>query len=414
MRLSRLLLGFSLAVAACGGDDDGATTGDAGTTTGADGAVRDSGGAGTDGGAGIDSGTPRRDAGPISIDAGPCGPDPTLERGAPIEAPAGEWTFIEFPDSRCMNDTPTGIGINPSTTSSNVVIYLEGGGACFDFISCFGVAHADGFDAAALASVADYYGDRGIFNRADESNPVRDWSFVFVPYCTGDVHAGNNPDGFGGRTQVGYVNVGEYLERLVPTFEGADQVLLTGSSAGGFGAAWNFDRVQQAFGCTPVTLLDDAGPPMADMYMKPCLQQHWRDTWNLNATLPSGCTWCTGDDGGGLVGFASYLAAKYPDHRFGLLSTMADSVIRGFFGYGYSATCMSPANMPADDFAAGLVDLRDRVVGPYGNFHTYYVEGDSHTFLGQPLSNTTVGGVTLAEWIRRLVENDPAWSNLGP
>ena len=400
----------ALAVGAgCGGDDD-----PAGPGTDGGGGGTDSGPATDGGGPGTDGSMPGTDSGPLRIDAGPCGPDPTLERGAPIDAPDGEWTFIDFPDSRCMNDTPTGIGIRPSATSNNVMIYMEGGGACFDFVSCFGVAHAGGFDAGDMASLAASSGDQGIFNRADPDNPVAEWNMVFIPYCTGDVHAGNNPDGFGGRTQVGYANVGEYLERLVPTFEGADQVLLTGSSAGGFGAAYNFDRVQRAFGCTPVTLLDDAGPPMADTYMKPCLQQWWRELWNLNDTLPADCTACTNDDGGGMVNFSAYLAAKYPDRRFGLLSTMEDSVIRTFFGYGYSPSCRSPDNMRAADFRAGLLDLRENVLGPYPRFLTFFAEGDSHTFLGRPLSDVTVGGTTLAAWIRQLVEADPAWSSVGP
>lgn len=399
-RLALVWIGLVLA-ASCGGDDDGTAT-DAGATTDAS--------SGTD--AGADGGA--RDAGPIRVDAGPCDAPTGIEWGAPIEAPAGEWTFVEFPDARCMNDTPTGIGINPSATSDKLVIYMEGGGACFDPISCFAVAHQGGFGAADLTSIAEYYGDRGIFNRADPANPVADWSFVFIPYCTGDVHAGDNPSGYGGRTQVGYRNVGEYLERIVPTFDAVTQVLLTGSSAGGFGAAYNFDRVQRAFGCAEVTLLDDAGPPMSDAYMRPCLQQLWRDTWNLDATLPADCVWCTGDDGGNLVSFAPYLAAKYPDRRFGLLSTMEDGVIRGFFGYGYTASCNSPGNMPADEFRAGLLDLRDNVLGPYPHFRSYYMEGEAHTFLGRPLTDVSVGGVTLAEWIRQLVEDDPAWTDVGP
>ena len=32
----------------------------------------------------------------------------------------------------------------------------------------------------------------GIFDLADPRNAVRDWSMVFVPYCTGDVHSGSN------------------------------------------------------------------------------------------------------------------------------------------------------------------------------------------------------------------------------
>jgi len=291
------------------GDADGGTGGGTDGSTGTD-----AGPGGMDAGpTGTDAGPGPSDAGPFTpVDAGACDDwDPGVTFGDPIEATAGEWTFIEFPDSRCMNDTPTGIGINPSPSGADqVVIYLEGGGACFDFISCFAVAHSDGFDASDLAGLADRSGSRGIFNRDDENNPVRNWNFVFVPYCTGDVHAGSTTEGFGGRTQVGYDNVGEYLERLVPTFADASHVLLTGSSAGGFGAAYNYDRVAQAFGCTPVTLLDDSGPPMADEYMKPCLQQWWRETWGIDETLPPDCTACTGPDGGGLSNFAKYLATK--------------------------------------------------------------------------------------------------------
>ncbi len=396
---------------ACGGDDGSSPTGDAGG--GADGGG--SSDASTDSGpADMDGGPTTADAGPLRIDAGPCDADPGIDWGDPIEAPALEWTFVEFPDSRCMNDTPTGIGINPNPDSDKLMIYMEGGGACFDFVSCIAVAHSGGFNAGTLAAVADSYGSNGIFDRDDPDNPVADWNMVFIPYCTGDVHAGNNPSGYEGRTQVGYANVGEYLERLVPTFSDVTQVLLTGSSAGGFGSAYNFDRVQRAFRCTPVTLLDDAGPPLSDPYMRPCLQQWWRETWNLNETLPADCDACTGPDGGGMVNFSRYLAAKYPERRFGLLSSMEDRTIRSFFSYGYSTSCRSLGSMPSDDFRAGLLDLRDSVLAPYDHFQTFYTEGDSHTFLGRPLGGVSVGGTTLAEWIRQLLEGDPGWDDVGP
>jgi len=368
-----------------------------------------------DGGPVEDTGPPPEDGGPPPpIDAGPCDAPPPFELGEPIDAPSMEWTFVEFPDSRCANDTPTGIGVNLNPASDDVVIYMEGGGACFDLVTCISVAHSGGFGESDLDAVADRFGDRGIFARDDADNPVADWNMVFVPYCTGDVHAGRNPDSYGGRNAHGYDNVTEYLKRLVPTFADANQVLLTGSSAGGFGSAWNFDQVQRGFGCTPVTLLDDAGPPMADDYMKPCLQSWWRDTWGLDDTLPADCPECAGSDGGGLVNLAPYLARKYPDRRFGLLSTMEDNVIRGFFGYGYSASCMSPSSMRASEFRAGLEDLRDRVLGSHDNFHTFYAEGDSHTFLGQPLGSIEVDGVTLGDWIGQLLDDAGSWNDVGP
>jgi hypothetical protein len=32
----------------------------------------------------------------------------------------------------------------------------------------------------------------GLLDRANPQNPVRDWSLLFVPYCTGDVHSASN------------------------------------------------------------------------------------------------------------------------------------------------------------------------------------------------------------------------------
>lgn len=74
-------------------------------------------------------------------------------------------------------------------------------------------------------------GSRDLFNRQDNDNTFRDFSFVFVPYYTGDIHAGANPDGLGGRNQVGYRNVTVYLGELTELFAGTPQVVLTGSSA---------------------------------------------------------------------------------------------------------------------------------------------------------------------------------------
>jgi hypothetical protein len=389
----------ALGSAACGGDD----------VASVDGAVPAGDAAPFEGGP-VDGGTGDRDADTA------CSETPPIEIGEPITAPAAEWTFIEFPDSRCLNDTATGIGVNLSPESERVMIYLEGGGACFSEATCtLATAHTDGFSERDFRSLVAVAGSAGIFNRDDPANPVADWSFVFIPYCTGDVHAGTNPDGFGGRTQVGFLNMQAYLRRLVPTFSSAELVLLTGSSAGGFGAALNYDQVATAFtSCTPVHLLDDAGPPMSDTYLKPCLQDTWRTLWGLDESLPADCDACRGGDGGGIVNYASYLAEKYPDRRFGLLSSMEDSVIRSFMGYGYSFNCSLPANMPAADFRAGLLELRDDIVGPYDNFRTFYVEGTQHTFLGSAPSSQIAGGVTLSRWIEQLVEGDPTWTDVGP
>jgi hypothetical protein len=386
--------------------DGGGMSPDAGSTGNADGGT----GSGSDGGDGMGSGD-----GGSSVQPGECEALTDFQPGEPMEAPAKDWTWVGFPESRCMDGSSTGIGVNLNPDSDKVMIYLQPGGACFDTFSCQTVANPDGFGQSDLESLAQGYGSSGIFNREDETNPVRNWNFIFVPYCTGDIHAGTNPDGPQGRMHVGFLNMRKYLTRIVATFDEPSKVLLTGSSAGGFGSAYNFDQVQRAFGCDiPVHLVDDAGPPMSNMYMKPCLQQNWRNTWGLDASLPEDCPACFGDEGGGIVNYTTYLARKYPDRRLGILSTTRDSVIRQFYSYGYSSSCQFPANMPGEDFRAGLMELRDDILGPHDHFELFQVEGSFHTFLGSKLSDHQVGDTNLAQWIDGLLNGSSDWQDVGP
>ncbi len=179
----------------------------------------------------------------------------------------GVWTFVPIEGSRCMDGSPTGIGMNLSRSSDKLVIMYEGGGACFNDVSCSGVAHQEGYREADLAAFVANEGRVGLFDRTDAENPARDWNYVFVPYCTGDIHAGNNEDGLGGRMAVGYVNSTLAITRVRDEFAGGlSYVLASGYSAGGFGAFYNYGQIQELFGDTPVDLLDDSGPPVSSMY----------------------------------------------------------------------------------------------------------------------------------------------------
>ena len=118
------------------------------------------------------------------------------------------------------------------------------------------------------------------------------------------------------------------------TFAASSHVLVTGVSVGGFGAAFNYDRIAQAFCGARVTLVDDSGPPMSDQYLAPCLQKRWRELWNFDSTLPADCAGCRNADGGGIVNYVDYLSKKYPTQQLGLISANMDSIISLFFGYG--------------------------------------------------------------------------------
>ena len=81
------------------------------------------------------------------------------------EGPPHEWIWIPVEESRCMDGSSTGFGLNRGA-EGGVVVHLEGGGACYDQPSCATVAHQDGFGPAELDAFANGSGSRGLFDRA--------------------------------------------------------------------------------------------------------------------------------------------------------------------------------------------------------------------------------------------------------
>jgi hypothetical protein len=363
-----LLASLALALAACGGDDDAG-----------------------------------------AADAG----SPDADLPAFHDAVEGTWTWVDVPGNQCMNGSATGIGINLNRASDKLAIVFEGGGACFNDLSCFDVAHKNGYREADLATFAGTQGQQGLFDRTDASNPIRDWNIVMVPYCSGDVHIGNAEQGVGGRTQVGFQNTRRTAELVAAEFDGdLSQVLVTGMSAGGFGSAFNFDQIQQIFGDVPADLLDDSGPPLGNATLTPCLQQQIRTVWNVDSIIPTDCPQCIST---GLSEMIPFLAGKYPQQRFGYISSLRDATIERFFGFGYP-DCDNPSVPMADaPFQAGIEDMRDHIVSPLANAAMFSLDSSVHVWTwGKPLEEVQVGSVDLGTWMGELVDHADGWGNITP
>ncbi|WP_394839402.1 pectinacetylesterase family protein [Pendulispora rubella] len=389
--------------ASCGGDDSTNIPGpaDSGKDSSGGNVLGDSGGGrGDSGNGGNDSGTV--DGGDSGLTCAP------FDVGEPApESPANEWKWVPVAGAKCRNGSDTGFAIRRKPDSKKLMIYLQGGGACFNAATC--TANPQSFDFGSWNGTQS---NRGILSNTNAGNPVKDWNAVFFPYCSGDifggsVESGDVPGVVGKQRFTGVANVLAYLKTIVPTFPNVDQVLLTGSSAGGFGASISYERVAKAFCPRPVTMIDDAGPVMSDTYLAPCLQKRFREVWNLNAGLPADCTACNLGDGGnsgGLVNAIPFVIDKYPQGRFGLLSALQDSTIRTFMSFGEN-NCQNldgvpVSSYPGDKYAQGLGDLRDNYLKATGRTSTYYVSGERHTFLyGDEFYSTKVGNVALTDWV---------------
>ena len=325
--------------------------------------------------------------------------------GPPITAPARTWTWVDFADSACDNGTPTGIGVNV-TGSPNVLVYLNGGGACWDYTSCYvqNLAVHGPFGKPQFDAFVGGFNGGTIFDRTLAGNPFADWNFVFVPYCTGDLHGGDNVASYqsGGTTRmyhhVGHANMLAYLRRLGPTFPTFDKMVISGASAGGFGAVLSFATFRARWPRGKMYLLDDSGPFLEAGGIPPALVTAWFANWHLDDVTGPICGIACKTD---LSAVMSGLVSRYPDDRMALLSSLQDDVVRAYF------------QLSAASFQADLLKMAADRLDPTKTFRYFFVAGSGHTMVGSPaaFSQNSVG---LLDWIRQEVDDDPDWVSVKP
>ena len=305
---------------------------------------------------------------------------------------AGAWYYMELEDTTCANGSSSGLGLNVGEDRDELVIYLSGGGACWDVASC------TFFKTAANLNVT--YGLRqlgielhalvegGFMNRTDKVNPLPDATYAFVPYCTGDLHTGRTMtayDGLAGGELIhhqGARNIDEYLRVLTELFPDVERVWLVGISAGGYGVSWNFDRFREAYPDAEMHVYTDASPWLE---LRDNRWTKWKDNWGL--TIPDGCEGCEESP----TALPEYLADKYPNSRFAMSVYARDPVLSAYLGV-----------LPAEVESAVNTFVDERYSKP--NTSAFIADGSHH----EALLNLNDGvkcsdGESLADFIARWV-----------
>ncbi|APR77171.1 Hypothetical protein A7982_02518 [Minicystis rosea] len=325
----------------------------------------------------------------------------------PIEAPKERWTWVPFADAFCANGESTGLAVNLTDRSKRVVFYLEGGGACWDESTCYTLkasSHIEsGYGQAEFDADFDPEAPKvetaKIFDRSDAANPFKDMSFVYVPYCTGDLHGGDSVATYGDHTtrHAGGANVVAYLRRIVPTFPDAERVFFIGASAGAYGVTFNAWRVQKAFGDVRVDVIDDSGPPLDPPYFAKTLSDTWRKQWNLNASLPPDCAACKETFGA----LYDYYGKTFTTQRRALLSYTTDWILPIYFGFEEA------------QFPTIIDEIAEKRVDPYPAAHYFFADGKGHVLLTADTLPST-NGIALQTWLGQMVNDDPAWTSVHP
>jgi len=246
---------------------------------------------------------------------------------------------------------------------------------------------------------------QAVVPNTDNPNVLADqFTEVFIPYCSGDMHVGSSPASYvfpyGNQNFQGATNTQLYYQYVVDNLlkkDGSQQeVVLSGFSAGALGATLTAGRLRDMLPAnTRLSLVSDSGPLFKQTTTEPipawkfnltnksgtvnetiwraCLQKRLHDTWGLaNWVIPACGPTCTASNW--MNPMFEKLLRSYPDVSVALLSSTYDYILRGFMWASVDDSCgWDPTH---DQYRDGLNQLRTQmkdIRGENGNIATYFI-----------------------------------------
>jgi hypothetical protein len=304
--------------------------------------------------------------------------------------------YVFAPDERlaiCLDGSPFQVNVRRGTTD-DVILYLEGGGACWNAQNC----SASSGTAKRQAGPAPA-GDPGILDDDNPDNPFAGWNVVYASYCDGSVWGGDTEVDYGGGVVYhhGFQNVTAAVDVMLDEFPAPGRVVLAGSSAGGYGTFTGFGVLRIALPDTPLWIFDDSGPGIENPD-DPQARQTRIDNWGYFERIAPSCERC----GEQITYLTAWALDRDPALRVAYFNFLQDAVLRFFFA-----------------MEAGPLDhLLREVTGDVQSLHPgrmkrFLINGASHTtLLDGGFYDNTLDGITVARWTSAFLGGDADWIDL--
>ncbi len=331
--------------------------------------------------------------------------------------------------SNCPGTDPTYSFFVRKGKVNKVLIFFNGGGACWDSMNCiysptYNPTVSEFVSSGQLCVYNPYDPtilyptiNHGIFDFTNNDNPFKDWYVVYLPYCTGDMFWGANdynyPDylnklpGDSWTIQHrGFVNFQAVLKWVKDSFRLPQQVFVAGSSAGGYGAIVNYPYIREAFPFTRAYVLADASSGV----MAGDFNNKANAVWNIQYP-----TWILGGDVSTLTMEDVYtnIAAEYPLMKFAQYTTAYDQIQVLYYHLSLGNNVQNPAiwnNLSAAEFGIwnyymSLYSHDTAAIAP--NYRYYIGQGNVHMILATDkfYTEASAGGVHFSKWVKSMVDN---------
>jgi pectinacetylesterase len=300
----------------------------------------------------------------------------------------------------CAQDSTYAFYVRPGD-SRRLMIYFDGGGACWDNRTC---DLQERYFTRQIDSSEDRPAElAGILELSNPRNPVRDFTIAFAPYCTGDVFLGTRTVTYGGpdtrppepRFQIrhqGAANAESVLRWVFDHVTAPDLVFVTGGSAGAVATPFYASRLAVHYPRARVVQLGDgAGGYRAPAV--PAILAHWGAVQLLRQEPAFRAL-----DTAALNFETLYVVASRttPHVTFAQFNTSEDAEQLG--GLSLSGVRGIPLEQLLRDNFTDITRANPR-------FRTYTGPGQVHTILRRPEFYTlVVDGVSFRDWVARLLE----------
>lgn len=288
----------------------------------------------------------------------------------------------------CMEGAPYAMATRDKG-SENLLIFLEGGGACWSDL------------CQAVTEASPVIPPAGINDPARANNPLRDWNQVYVPYCDGSLHAGDRDvdtdgDGANDRFHRGLHNLSAALDVAANTFSSPRRIVLAGNSGGGLGTVFALPLVRFLYPDIEIDVINDSGVGVSKPGDPAFLRQLMQE-WNTEAFIPASCPECIAPDGH-LTEYLIWQLEQDERVDLALLSYTQDTVFADVF-----------LQIGGPAFEAALVEeMRQQREAHPGRTQTFLPMGNDHTFV-QLEPDKMAGGVNLMDWIGFMLAGSEQW-----
>lgn len=300
-----------------------------------------------------------------------------------------------------------------------LIVYFDGGGACWDSNTC--VTGQQTQLPAYVPELPKTLRKEGLFDTNNRNNPYRNWSMAVIPYCTGDIHWGSKDQDYtdftgavtgvpGGTVTLHHRGFDNFLyvrDWLIDRYSGkavndsglfkryserernpVKKLLVTGSSAGGYGAVFAYPHLKRAFPkAEGYMMADGSNGVVSEALLQQALRQpdeRWGAENNLVNAIPGMNGIFNLPTELFSQGFYSALADYYPQDRFSQYTTLFDFVQALFYNIS-----LNQNNIPAWGAVSPQVygawsgqtlgKAFDTSVHP--NYRFYVAKGCNHTVL---------------------------------